>query len=196
MYPTGDRVRKYACTAGINMGINAGAPGARAPGSGIHRSPPGSRRACVSRRVSLSSIDNPEVVMSRWVAPGSRRRSGRLSGAGCGSVQTTDRASATKARLRGQCFYRHALNAWASPLATCALPKGVCYLLTYYLRGQCWRVQGRSGRVSGPQVSPGENISLGLAFRRKLNRSKPIARFETMVNAGGEVLRRLADDTR
>ena len=30
--------------------------------------------------------------------------------------------------------YRHALNAWVSPLATCALPKGVCYLLTYYLR--------------------------------------------------------------
>ena len=29
--------------------------------------------------------------------------------------------------------YRHALNAWVSPLATCALPKGVCYLLTYYL---------------------------------------------------------------
>ena len=27
--------------------------------------------------------------------------------------------------------YRHALNAWVSPLATCALPKGVCYLLTY-----------------------------------------------------------------
>ena len=25
--------------------------------------------------------------------------------------------------------YRHALNAWVSPLATCALPKGVCYLL-------------------------------------------------------------------
>ena len=29
--------------------------------------------------------------------------------------------------------YRHALNAWVSPLATCALPKGVCYLLTYLL---------------------------------------------------------------
>ena len=28
-------------------------------------------------------------------------------------------------------IYRHALNAWVSPLATCALPKGVCYLLTY-----------------------------------------------------------------
>ena len=27
--------------------------------------------------------------------------------------------------------YRHALNAWVFPLATCALPKGVCYLLTY-----------------------------------------------------------------
>ena len=30
-------------------------------------------------------------------------------------------------------IYRHALNAWVSPLATCALPKGVCYLLTYLL---------------------------------------------------------------
>ena len=29
--------------------------------------------------------------------------------------------------------YRHALNVWVSPLATCALPKGVCYLLTYLL---------------------------------------------------------------
>ena len=31
-------------------------------------------------------------------------------------------------------IYRHALNAWVSPLATCALPKGVCYLLTYLRR--------------------------------------------------------------
>ena len=30
-------------------------------------------------------------------------------------------------------IYRHALNAWVSPLATCALPKGVCYLLKTYL---------------------------------------------------------------
>ena len=31
-------------------------------------------------------------------------------------------------------LYRHALHAWVSPLATCALPKGVCYLLTYLLK--------------------------------------------------------------
>ena len=30
--------------------------------------------------------------------------------------------------------HRHALYAWVPPLATCALPKGVCYLLTYLLR--------------------------------------------------------------
>ena len=29
--------------------------------------------------------------------------------------------------------HRHALYAWVPPLATCALPKGVCYLLTYLL---------------------------------------------------------------
>ena len=39
--------------------------------------------------------------------------------------------------------YRHALNAWASPLATCALPKGVCYLLTY-LRGRKWNLETNS----------------------------------------------------
>ena len=33
-------------------------------------------------------------------------------------------------------IYRHALNAWVSPLATCALPKGVCYLLTYLLTAE------------------------------------------------------------
>ena len=30
--------------------------------------------------------------------------------------------------------HRHALYAWVPPLATCALPKGVCYLLTYLLQ--------------------------------------------------------------
>ena len=30
--------------------------------------------------------------------------------------------------------YRHAMHAWVSPLATCALPKGVCYLITYEAR--------------------------------------------------------------
>jgi hypothetical protein len=38
-------------------------------------------------------------------------------------------------------LYRHALHAWVSPLATCALPKGVCYLLTYLLRRPESRVQ-------------------------------------------------------
>ena len=35
--------------------------------------------------------------------------------------------------------YRHALNAWVPPLATCALPKGVCYLLTYYSKRKARR---------------------------------------------------------
>jgi hypothetical protein len=33
--------------------------------------------------------------------------------------------------------HRHALYAWVPPLATCALPKGVCYLLTYLLDSIC-----------------------------------------------------------
>ena len=44
-------------------------------------------------------------------------------------------------------IYRHALNAWVSPLATCALPKGVCYLLTY-----AYAV--RAALVPGPSVCP------------------------------------------
>ena len=53
-------------------------------------------------------------------------------------------------------IYRHALNAWVSPLATCALPKGVCYLLTYYLiygtRGRA--VTKTSVRTALPAAGP------------------------------------------
>ena len=46
--------------------------------------------------------------------------------------------------------YRHALNAWVSPLATCALPKGVRYLLTY-LR-VCNRVCAFRGATHKPNA--------------------------------------------
>ena len=48
--------------------------------------------------------------------------------------------------------YRHALNAWVSPLATCALPKGVCYLLTYLLQKIGW--DGNRGRPSSAWAVP------------------------------------------
>ena len=57
--------------------------------------------------------------------------------------------------------YRHALNAWVSPLATCALPKGVCYLLTYYLlldRPGAAEPDGEgAGRRAGGGVSAGRD---------------------------------------
>ena len=61
---------------------------------------------------------------------------------------------------------RNALNAWASPLATCAPPKGVCYLLTYLRRagGVAGRTPGAgsghrvSGRTEGSQVGSGARV--------------------------------------
>ena len=49
--------------------------------------------------------------------------------------------------------YRHALNAWVSPLATCALPKGVCYLLTYLL------ILERAGCVARTTETPSTHLA-------------------------------------
>ena len=52
---------------------------------------------------------------------------------------------------RFACRRLHALNAWASPLATCALPKGVCYSLTYLLRRlHAYDLDPRMGRETCP----------------------------------------------
>ena len=54
--------------------------------------------------------------------------------------------------------YRHALHAWASPLATCALPKGVCYLLTLLTLHAPRRVT--SPGVSHPLMEPSSKVTL------------------------------------
>ena len=58
--------------------------------------------------------------------------------------------------------YRHALNAWVSPLATCALPKGVSYLLTK----RSVRSGGAStGRSAEDYTSPNRTLSMTLRPR-------------------------------
>ena len=50
------------------------------------------------------------------------------------SAQSRESSVSLISDLRSVSPHRHALHAWVpprgSPLATCALPKGVCYLLT------------------------------------------------------------------
>ena len=68
-------------------------------------------------------------------------------------------------------LYRHALNAWASPLATCALPKGVCYLLTYLSVASTARCSARRSMASAARRSAPRSMAQGLAPRSKARRS-------------------------
>ena len=86
-------------------------------------------------------VSEPSRRQARVDGAAARERKGRAALAPLFERQSSDRPwRAWLGRLSDDfhhtdptAIYRHALNAWVSPLATCALPKGVCYLLTYLL---------------------------------------------------------------